>query len=62
MKFHKFRLNKLQTVLGMSLKKVSYEAFLSSVFLRNREETKQLTWRSVSSVLLSQAAPNLTAS
>ena len=38
--------------LGMSLKKVSYEAFVFSVFSRNQEKTKPLTWRSVSSEAL----------
>ena len=47
---------------GMSLRNVSYEAFVFSVFSRNRGKTKPLTWRSVSSLLPSQAAPNLTAS
>ena len=46
----------------MSLRNVSYEAFVFSVFSRNRGKTKPLTWRSVSSLLPSQAAPNLTAS
>ena len=48
----------------MSPRNVSYEAFVFSVFSRNRGKTKPLTWRSVSSLLpsLSQAAPNLTAS
>ena len=46
----------------MSLRKVSYEAFVFSVFSRNREKTKPLTWRSVSSLLPSQAATNLTTS
>ena len=49
-------------VWGMSLKNFSYKVFVSSVFLRNWKETKPLTWRSVSSLLSSQAAPNLTAS
>ena len=49
-------------VRGISLRKVSYEAFVFSVFSRNRGKTKPLTWRSVSSLLPSQAAPNLTAS
>ena len=34
----------------MSLAKVSYEAFVFSVFSRNQEKTKPLTWWSVSSV------------
>ena len=37
---------------GMSLRKVSYEAFVFSVFSRNQEKTKPLTWRSVSSEAL----------
>ena len=48
--------------LGMSLRNISYEAFLCSVFLRNLGKTKPLTWRSVSFLLPSQAAPNLTTS
>ena len=48
--------------LGMSLRNVSYEAFVSNVFSRNRGKTKPLIWWSVSSILPSQAAPNLTAS
>ena len=47
---------------GHEPQKVSYEAFVFSVFSRNRKKTKPLTWRSVSSLLPSQAAPNLTAS
>ena len=34
---------------GMSLRKVSYEAFVFSVFSRNQEKTKLLIWQSVSS-------------
>ena len=34
---------------GTSLRKVFYEAFIFSVFSRNQEKTKPLTWRSVSS-------------
>ena len=34
---------------GMSLRKVSCEAFVFSVFSRNQEKTKPLTWWSVSS-------------
>ena len=45
------------TVQGMSLTKVSYEAFIFSVFLRNRGKTKPLTWRSVSSLSLPPAQP-----
>ena len=37
---------------GMSLRKVSYEAFVFSVFSRNQEKTKPLTWLSVSSEAL----------
>ena len=48
--------------LGMSLRKVSYKAFVFSVFSRNLGKTKPLTWRSASFLLPSQAAPNLTAS
>ena len=44
---------------GMSLRKVSYEAFVFSVFSRNWGKKKPTTWRSVSSLLPSQAAPNL---
>ena len=36
-------------VLGMSLSKVSFEAFVFPVFSRNQEKTKPLTWRSDSS-------------
>ena len=39
-------------VLGMSLKKVTNEAFVFSVFSRNQEKTKPLTWLSVSSEAL----------
>ena len=38
--------------LGMSLRKVSYEAFVFSVFSRNQEKTKLLTWLSVRSEAL----------
>ena len=38
--------------LGMSLRKVSYEAFVFSVFSRKQEKTKPLTCRSVSSKAL----------
>ena len=41
-----------ETVLGISLRKVSYEAFVFSVFSRNQEKTKPLTWQSVSSEAL----------
>ena len=34
---------------GMSLRKVSCEDFVFSVFSRNQEKTKPLTWWSVSS-------------
>ena len=34
---------------GTSLRKVFYEAFIFSVFSRNQEKVKPLTWRSVSS-------------
>ena len=44
-----------ETVLGISLRKVSYEAFVFSVFSRNQEKTKPLTWQSVSS----EALPSL---
>ena len=37
---------------GMSLRKVSYEALVFSVFSRNQEKTKPLTWQSVSSEAL----------
>ena len=47
---------------GMRLRKVSYKAFIFSVFSRNQGKTKPLTWQSVSSLLHSQAPPNLTAS
>ena len=60
------RLRRLGVIIisarAMSLRNVSYEAFVFSVFSRNRGKTKPLTWRSVSSLLPSQAAPNLTAS
>ena len=36
----------------MSLRKVSYEGFAFSVFPRNQEKTKPLTWLSVSSEAL----------
>ena len=39
-------------VQGMSLRKVSYTAFIFSVFSRNQEKMKPLTWRSVSSEAL----------
>ena len=38
--------------LGVSLRKVSYEAFVFSVLSRNQEKTKPLTWQSVSSEAL----------
>ena len=41
-------------VLGMSLRKVSCEAFVFSVFSRNEEKTKPQTWWSVSSKALQQ--------
>ena len=50
------------SVWGMSLKNVSYEAFVFPVFSRNREKTKPLTCSSVSSPLPSQEAQNLIAS
>ena len=42
----------VKAALGISHKKVSYEAFVFSVFSRNQEKTKPLTWRSVSSEAL----------
>ena len=47
---------------GMSLRNVSYEAFVFSEFSRSRKNTMPLIWWSFSSLLPSQAAPNLTAS
>ena len=41
-----------RAVLGISLRKVTYEAFIFSVFSRNQEKTKPLTWWSVSSKAL----------
>ena len=38
----------------MSLREVSYQAFVFSVFSRNQEKTKPLTWWSVSSDQVSQ--------
>ena len=52
----------VQVVQGMSIKNVSFEAIVSSIFLRNQQQTKSLTWLSVSSLLKSQVTPNLTAS
>ena len=42
-------LAQLQPALGMSLRKISDEAFVFSVFWRNQEKMKPLTWWSVSS-------------
>ena len=39
-------------VRGMSLRKVSYEAFVFSVFSRNQGKPKPLSWWSVSSEAL----------
>ena len=50
---HRYVLQSHQTTArGMSLRKVSYEAFVFSVFSRNQEKTKPLTWWSVSSEAL----------
>ena len=38
--------------LGMNLRKVSYEAFVFSLFLGNQEQTRPLTRKSVSSEAL----------
>ena len=52
MYFAIFLLCSVSTALGMSLREVSHEVFVFSVFSRNQEKMKPLTWRSVSSEVL----------